>query len=108
MRGEAARTGPDLNDGFFEFGEDAFFLEETERRVGREMGREVAIGGVGGCASVDGGFAVDEVVWGERYGGLGGGEEEAELLRDEVSGEGGVDGGFSEDEAVVDGGEGEG
>ena len=76
--------------------------------MGRSVGVESAVGGLRGAASVDGGLGHDEVVWGQGDGRLGGGEEKAELVGDEVSGEGGVLDAFFEDEAVVDGGDGDG
>ena len=39
-----------------------------------------SVGGLRRSAGVDGGFAVDEVMWGERDGRLGGGEYKAKLV----------------------------
>lgn len=64
MAGEFAGAGPHLDDGFFEFGEDALFLEVAERGGGGSGGGEGAVGGVGGEASVDREFFGDKVVGG--------------------------------------------
>ena len=56
VRGQAPGARPHLDDGFFEFGEDALFLQAAEGGV-RGGGRgEVPVGGAGGGVGVDGGF----------------------------------------------------
>ena len=64
VRGQASRAGPDLDDGFFEFGEDALFLHATEGGVRGGLRGEGAVGGLRGGVGVDGGFGADEVVGG--------------------------------------------
>ena len=59
-------AGPDLDDGLFELGQEAFFLESAEGRVG---GRSVGVSAEGGLRrreGFDGGFGGHEVVWIER------------------------------------------
>ncbi len=59
---ETAGTGPDGYDAFFEFREDALFLEVAEGGVGFCVRGEGAEGGLGGGTGVDRGFGGDEVV----------------------------------------------
>ena len=61
---EAAGAGPDGYDAFFEFSEDALFLEEAEGVVGFFVRGEGAEGGLGGGTGVYGSFGGDEVVRG--------------------------------------------
>ncbi len=61
---EAAGAGPDGYDAFFEFSEDALFLEVAEGRVGFCVRGEGAEGGLGGGTGVYGSFGGDEVVRG--------------------------------------------
>ena len=61
---EAAGAGPDGDDAFFEFGEDALFLEVAEGEVRFCVRGEGAEGGLGGGTGVYGSFGGDEVVWG--------------------------------------------
>ena len=64
MPAEATGTGPDSYDAFFEFSEDALFLEVAERGVRFCVRGEGAEGGLGGGTGVDGSFGGDEVVRG--------------------------------------------
>lgn len=104
VRAEPAGAGPDLHDGFFEFRQHALFLQAAEGEVRGVGGGEGAVGGGGRGAGVDGRFRGYEVVRGEGNWGRRGGEEEAQLVGDEVAGEGGARDAFFEEEAVVDGG----
>ena len=94
-------AGPDLDDGLFELGEDAFFLESAEGRV---RGRSIGVGAEGGLSrgeGFDGGFGGDEVVWVERDLRARGGEEETELGGNVVSCEWRTNDPLLEDEAIV-------
>ena len=61
---EAAGSGPDGYDAFFEFSEDALFLEVAEGGVRFCVRLEGAKGGLGRGTGVDGSFGGDEVVRG--------------------------------------------
>ena len=63
--GQAA-AGPDLDDGLLELGQEAFFLESAEGRVGGGAIGVSAEGGLRRSEGFDGGFGGDEVVWVER------------------------------------------
>ena len=67
-------------------------------------GRESAVGGYCRGVGVNRGFRSDEVVGGERDGGLGGREHETKLRADVVAGQGRTHDTFAENKAVVDGG----
>lgn len=64
MPAESAGAGPDGYDAFFEFCENALFLEVAEGWVGLCVRGEGAEGGLGGSTGVDEGFGGDEVVRG--------------------------------------------
>ncbi len=53
---------PYLDNCLFELGEEALLLQRAEGSVVLGAGGEGAEGGLGGGASVDGGFGSDEVV----------------------------------------------
>ena len=61
---EATGARPDGYDAFFEFSEDALFLEEAEGVVGFCVRGEGAEGGLGGGTGVYGSLGGDEVVRG--------------------------------------------
>lgn len=62
----AAQTAgtPDCDDGFFEFGEDALFLQCAERRIGFCAAGKSAVACLRRGTGVDGSLGVDEVVGG--------------------------------------------
>lgn len=99
---------PYLDNGLFEFSEEALLLQRAETGVVRGAGGEGAEGGLGRGAGVDGGLGSDEVVRVQGNGGRGRGEKRADLGRNIVAAEGGVDDAFLEEEAVVDGSHGKG
>lgn len=67
-----AAAGPDLDDGFFEFGQEPVFLESAEGEVGRGSVGEGAECGLCGGEGFDGGFGGYEIVWVEWDLGSGG------------------------------------
>ena len=85
MAGQAA-AGPDLDDGFLEFGQEAVFLESAKGDVGGRSGCEGAEFGLCRGEGFDWGFGRYEIVWVEWDLRSGGGEEEAKLRGDVVSG----------------------
>lgn len=108
MSAQAPGTGPYRYNALFEFGEDALFLEVAKGWVGFCAGGEFAIGSLRRGTCVDGVFGGYEIMRCQRYWRLRCGEEEPNLLRDEVSGKGRAGDTFFEDEAVMNRGYGDG